>query len=181
MYGSTLLALRGGGWVSNFQKKSFAKMYGATLLALRGDGWVSNFQKKSFTTIYEWTLLALRGGGWVSNFQKKALHNTWTAPNPPASDSSHLFLFVEFFLLLLVLWFLFLQLSHLNLQLRQLVRRRLSQDSNGTRFYIRLVRRRLSHDVLSIHLFNTFYTIWDINTKNFELSKNLYSKTTFFL
>ena len=29
------------------RKKSITKMYGSTLLALRGGGWVSNFQKKA--------------------------------------------------------------------------------------------------------------------------------------
>ena len=35
------------GWrVSDFPEKSVMKMYGSTLLVLRGGGWVSNFQKK---------------------------------------------------------------------------------------------------------------------------------------
>ena len=41
----------GGGRVGsllNFQKKRFAEMYGSTLLELRGGGRVSNFQKKGF-------------------------------------------------------------------------------------------------------------------------------------
>ena len=29
-----------------FPEKTVTKMYGSTLLALRGGGWVSNFQKK---------------------------------------------------------------------------------------------------------------------------------------
>ena len=34
-----------GGWrLSDFPEKSVMKMYGSTLLALRGGGWVSNFQ-----------------------------------------------------------------------------------------------------------------------------------------
>ena len=37
----------GGGRVSDFLGKSVTKMYGSTLLALRGGGWVSNFQEKS--------------------------------------------------------------------------------------------------------------------------------------
>ena len=37
----------GGGRVSEFSEKSVTKMYhGSTLLALRAGGWVSNFQKK---------------------------------------------------------------------------------------------------------------------------------------
>ena len=39
----------GNGWVSELPEKAFTKMYGSTLLALRGVGWVSNFQKKSVT------------------------------------------------------------------------------------------------------------------------------------
>ena len=38
----------GGGRVSDFLGgKSVTKMYGSTLLALRGGGWGSNFQKKA--------------------------------------------------------------------------------------------------------------------------------------
>ena len=38
----------GGGRVLDFLGKSVTKMYGSTLLlALRGGGWVSNFQEKS--------------------------------------------------------------------------------------------------------------------------------------
>ena len=37
----------GGGRVSDFPEKYVTKMYGSTLLALRGGGWVSNFQEKS--------------------------------------------------------------------------------------------------------------------------------------
>ena len=37
----------GGGTVSGFPEKSITKMYGSTLLALRGGGWVSNFLKKA--------------------------------------------------------------------------------------------------------------------------------------
>ena len=36
-----------GGRVSDFPEKSVTKMYGSTLLALRGDGWVSNLRKKA--------------------------------------------------------------------------------------------------------------------------------------
>ena len=40
----------GGGWgVSNFPEKNVTKLCGSTLLALRGDGWVSNFLEKSVT------------------------------------------------------------------------------------------------------------------------------------
>ena len=39
----------GDGRVSDFFEKSVGKMYGSTLLALRGGGWVSNIQKKSIT------------------------------------------------------------------------------------------------------------------------------------
>ena len=37
----------GGGRVSDFPEKCVTKIYGSTLLALRGGGWVSNFQKKN--------------------------------------------------------------------------------------------------------------------------------------
>ena len=37
----------GGGMVSDFLEKSVTKMYGSTLLALRGGGCLSNFQKKA--------------------------------------------------------------------------------------------------------------------------------------
>ena len=37
----------GGGWVSAFPEKSVTKVYGSTLLALRGGGWGLNFQGKS--------------------------------------------------------------------------------------------------------------------------------------
>ena len=37
----------GGGRVSDFLEKSVTKMYGSTLLALLGGGWVSNFQKRA--------------------------------------------------------------------------------------------------------------------------------------
>ena len=43
----------GGGRMSDFPEKSVTKMYGSTLLALRGGGWVSNFQNKSVVTL-EW-------------------------------------------------------------------------------------------------------------------------------
>ena len=36
----------GGERVSDFPEKSVIKMNGSTLLALRGGGWVSNVQKK---------------------------------------------------------------------------------------------------------------------------------------
>ena len=36
--------------------KSVTNMYGSTLLALRGGGWVSNFQKKHYVTL-EWPLM----------------------------------------------------------------------------------------------------------------------------
>ena len=38
---------KGGGRVSDFPEKNISKMYGSTLLALRGGRWVSNFQKES--------------------------------------------------------------------------------------------------------------------------------------
>ena len=37
------------GDVSDFLEKNVTKMYGSMLLALRGSGWVYNFQKKSVT------------------------------------------------------------------------------------------------------------------------------------
>ena len=37
----------GGGRVSGFLEKSITKMYGSKLLTLEGGGWVSNFQKKA--------------------------------------------------------------------------------------------------------------------------------------
>ena len=37
----------GGGRVSDYPEKCVTKMYGSTLLELRGGGWVSNFQKKT--------------------------------------------------------------------------------------------------------------------------------------
>ena len=37
----------GGGGVSDFLEKSVTEMYGSPLLALRGGGWVSNFQEKA--------------------------------------------------------------------------------------------------------------------------------------
>ena len=39
----------GGGWVSAFLEKSVTEVYGSTLLALRGGGWGSNSQVKSVT------------------------------------------------------------------------------------------------------------------------------------
>ena len=41
----------GGGGVSAFTEKSVTKMYGSTLLALRRGGWGSNFQEKSVRNI----------------------------------------------------------------------------------------------------------------------------------
>ena len=42
----------GGGWVSAFLEKSVTEVYGSTLLALRGGGWGSNSQpgKKRYDT-----------------------------------------------------------------------------------------------------------------------------------
>ena len=45
----------GGGRASDFPEKSVTKMYGSMLLALRGGGWVSNFQKKLCVKL-EWLL-----------------------------------------------------------------------------------------------------------------------------
>ena len=42
------IALRG---VSNFQDKSATKVYGLTLFVVRGGGWVSNFQKKAYAKL----------------------------------------------------------------------------------------------------------------------------------
>ena len=39
----------GGGGVSTFPGKSVTKVYGSTLVALRGGGWGSNIQTKSVT------------------------------------------------------------------------------------------------------------------------------------
>ena len=39
----------GGGWLSAFPGKSVTKVYGSTLLALWGGGQGSNFQEKSVT------------------------------------------------------------------------------------------------------------------------------------
>ena len=39
----------GGGRVSDFPEKSVMRMYGSTLLALRGSVWGSDFQEKSVT------------------------------------------------------------------------------------------------------------------------------------
>ena len=39
----------GGGGVSVFTEKNVTKMYGSMLLALRGGGWGSNFQEKNRT------------------------------------------------------------------------------------------------------------------------------------
>ena len=36
-----------GGGVSAFMEKSVTKVYGSTLLALRGGGWGSNFQENA--------------------------------------------------------------------------------------------------------------------------------------
>ena len=42
------------GWgVSNFPEKSVAKVHGSTLLALRAGGWVSNIHEKCYITL-EW-------------------------------------------------------------------------------------------------------------------------------
>ena len=41
-------ALLGGG-VSDFPEKSVTKVFASTLLALRGGGWVSNVQENSVT------------------------------------------------------------------------------------------------------------------------------------
>ena len=38
-----------GGWVSAFPEESVTKVYGSTLLALRGGGWGSNYEEKSVT------------------------------------------------------------------------------------------------------------------------------------
>ena len=38
----------GGGGVSNFPEKSVTKVEGSTLLALRGGGWGSNFQENYY-------------------------------------------------------------------------------------------------------------------------------------
>ena len=37
----------GGGWVSAVPEKSIRKVYNSTLLALRGGGWGSNFKEKN--------------------------------------------------------------------------------------------------------------------------------------
>ena len=39
-------AMGRGGWVSAFPEKCVTRMYSSTLLALRGDGWVSKFQEQ---------------------------------------------------------------------------------------------------------------------------------------
>ena len=41
----------GGGGCQLSRKKSVTKMYGSTLLALRGGGWGSNLQEKSVRNI----------------------------------------------------------------------------------------------------------------------------------
>ena len=41
----------GGGKVSDFPEKNATKMYGSTLLGLRGGGLVSNFQKTCYVTL----------------------------------------------------------------------------------------------------------------------------------
>ena len=47
----------GGGRVSNFHEKILTKMWGSTLLlALRGGGWVPNFEKKALYVTLEWPL-----------------------------------------------------------------------------------------------------------------------------
>ena len=45
----------GVGRVSYFPEKIFTRMYGSMLLALPGGGWVSDFQKKCYVTL-EWPL-----------------------------------------------------------------------------------------------------------------------------
>ena len=45
----------GGERVSDFPEKSVIKINGSTLLALRGGGWVSIVQKKCYVTL-EWPL-----------------------------------------------------------------------------------------------------------------------------
>ena len=44
----------GGGRVSDFPEKSITEMYGSTLLTLRGGGSMSNFQKKKRYATLEW-------------------------------------------------------------------------------------------------------------------------------
>ena len=50
MYGSTLLALRGGGWVSHFQKKNVTQGAIQVLRDADGGGGV-NFSGKSVTKV----------------------------------------------------------------------------------------------------------------------------------
>ena len=49
--------------MSPFPKKNVTRMYGSTLLALRGGGWGSNFQGKTVTEVVtleiEWPLFGL--------------------------------------------------------------------------------------------------------------------------
>ena len=44
------MRVRGGGG-SNFQEKSIKKVYSSTLLVLRGSGWLSIFEKKALRNI----------------------------------------------------------------------------------------------------------------------------------
>ena len=46
----------GGGRMSDVPEKNVTKMYGLTLLALRVGGWVLNFQKKTRYVTLEWPL-----------------------------------------------------------------------------------------------------------------------------
>ena len=46
--------------MSNFPGKCFTKVHGSTLLALRGGGWVSIFRKKRYVRL-EWPLTSRNG------------------------------------------------------------------------------------------------------------------------
>ena len=49
----------GGGWVSGFLEKNVMEVYGSTLLALRGGGWWPNSLEKGHYITLEWPLIRL--------------------------------------------------------------------------------------------------------------------------
>ena len=53
----------GGGWVSTFLQQSVTEVYGSTLLALRGGGWGVKIPEKKHYVTLEWPLsLASKDG-----------------------------------------------------------------------------------------------------------------------
>ena len=73
--------------VSDFLEKSDTRMYGSTLLALREGGWVSDFQKKLYITL-EWpqTIQLIKIGKQDKKIRKNTLHRLKMSMQLPVAD-----------------------------------------------------------------------------------------------